>query len=140
MKKLGFIRVSLLIVVIASLSFFINASVTGNKVNAFLPQLSQEELEIASKEANEFQDFLMKKHGFYEQVGEQLKQAGYEYNLLGMIYSKDEIRLKVILKNKEANEQEQIKVKTIFNVMIEKNNLDTKIFKVKIGNDDNPDW
>ena len=107
-KRFGFIRITLIILAIASLSIFMKASVTENKANTSLPQLSQEELELVSKEANDFQDFLMEEHGFYEQVGEQLKQEGYEHSIYGMIYSKDEIHLKVILSNKEANEQEQI--------------------------------
>lgn len=125
---------------IASLSIFIKASVMENKANASLRQLSQEELELMSEEANDFQDYLMEKHGFYEQVGKRLKQEGYEHSIYGMIYSKDEIHLKVILSNKEANEQEQIKVKTIINDIIGKNNLDLKIFEIKIGNEGSPEW
>ena len=69
-----------------------------------------------------------------------MKQEGYEHSIYGMIYSKDEIHLKVILSNKEANEQEQIKVKTIINDIIGKNNLDLKIFEIKIGNEGSPEW
>ena len=49
---------------IASLSIFIKASVMENKANASLRQLSQEELELMSEEANDFQDYLMEKHEF----------------------------------------------------------------------------
>ena len=93
-----------------------------------------------SQELNDFQDSLGKEGGFYKQVEEKLKEMGYEYQMMGLIYSKDEIRIKFILENKDANEQEKLEVAATFNEIAVKNNLDPKIFKVKVSNNDNPDW
>ena len=53
----------------------------------------------------------------------------------------DDIKLKYILENKEATESEQKAVKTIFFDLVEKNNLDSNAFELKVGDeDDGPDW
>ena len=53
----------------------------------------------------------------------------------------DDIKLKYILENKEATESEQKAVKTIFFDLVEKNNLDSNSFNLKVGDsNDGPDW
>jgi len=53
------------------------------------PQILTEE---EQKELVEFNDFLFKEGGFFSSVGEELSKAGYNYQSLGTIYSKDDIR------------------------------------------------
>ncbi|WP_313892339.1 hypothetical protein [Psychrobacillus sp.] len=67
-------------------------------------------------------------------------KKGYEHNTLGMVNSQDEILVKFVLTNKEANKKERNEVITIFNELIVENGMEPKLFKVKVSNDDSPDW
>ncbi|MGE7919122.1 hypothetical protein ACQKM9_09250 [Viridibacillus sp. NPDC093762] len=61
--------------------------------------------------------------------------------MLLTVYSKDDIRVKYILTNKEATESVQEEVKSIFYESVEKNNLDSNSFNLKVSDsDDGPDW
>ena len=89
--------------------------------------------DVLLNEADDIQELLAKKGGFYEQVAEDLKKEGYDYSIAGMIYSKDDIRLNIIVPNNvvvTAKEQEQIN--KIFNDAIIKNNLDPLAFKIEV--------
>lgn len=78
--------------------------------------------------------------GFFEQLNNQLKEEGYEFQILLAVYSKDDIRVKYIL-NKEATESVQEAVKSIFFEAFEINNLDSKSFNLKVADkNDGPDW
>jgi len=58
-----------------------------------------------------------------------------------MTYSVDDVHVKYVLNNKDATESEQEKVKSIFFETVEKNNLDTNVFTLKVGDiNDGPDW
>ncbi|MFJ7972357.1 hypothetical protein [Psychrobacillus sp. NPDC096389] len=83
---------------------------------------------------------LMEKGGLYEQVGERLKEKGYEHRILGGIDAKDKILVKFVLANKEANDLRQQEITTIFYDYITKNNLDTEAFEVKVSNDTSTNW
>jgi hypothetical protein len=64
-------------------------------------------------------------------VAEEMKKEGYNYSIGGMIYSKDDIRLIIIVPNNDvvtALEQ----VNKIINDAIIKNNLDRLAFKVEL--------
>ena len=61
--------------------------------------------------------------------------------MLLAIYSKDDIRVKYVLANKEATESIQDEVKSIFYASVESNNLDSNSFNLKVGDsNDGPDW
>lgn len=83
---------------------------------------------------------LMEKGGLYDQVGERLKEKGYEHRILGGIDAKDKILVKFVLANKEANNLRQQEITTIFNDYITKNNLDTEAFKIQVSNDKSTNW
>lgn len=64
-------------------------------------------------------------------MAEEMKKEGYNYSIGGMIYSKDDIRLIIIVPNNDvvtALEQ----VNKIINDAIIKNNLDRLAFKVEL--------
>ena len=128
-RNIKLIGASLLLLVIASLYVYAKAPNAENKSDNYL-----------SQEVNDFQEFLVNEGGFYKQVEEKLKEMGYEYQMMGVIYSKEEIWIKFILENKDATEQEKFEVAATFYEIAVKNNLDPKIFKVKVSNNDNPDW
>ena len=136
-KKINLIGVSLLLLVIASLFIFAKVPLAENKGDN---DSAQEQLEVSPNELDEFHENLNKEGGFYHQVTEKLSEMGYEHQILGMTYSKDEIWIKFVLTNKEVNELEKVVVKEVFEELAIKNKLDPKIFKIKVSNDDGPDW
>lgn len=93
-----------------------------------------------SEEAQYFQSALMLKGGIYNQVGQLLKEKGYEYIIMAGVDSKDKILVKFVLINKEATGQRQEKVKEVFNEIIKTYDLDPNMFKVKVSNDSSPNW
>lgn len=61
--------------------------------------------------------------------------------MLLAVYSKDDIRVKYILANKDATESEREEVKSIFYRAVESNNLDPNSFNLKVADqNDGPDW
>lgn len=128
-RNIRLIGVILLLLFIGSLYAYAKVPMAKGQNDNYLAQ-----------ELNDFQDSLDKEGGFYKQVEGKLKEMGYEYQMIGVIYSKDEILIKFILANKDATEKERLEITTTFNEIAVKNNLDPKIFKVKVSNDDSPDW
>ena len=89
--------------------------------------------DVLLKEVDDIQELLAKKGGFYEQVAEDLKKEGYNYSIAGMIYSKDDIRLNIIVPNNAVvTAQEQEQINKIFKDAIIKNNLDPLAFKIEV--------
>ena len=89
--------------------------------------------DVLLKEVDDIQELLAKKGGFYEQVAEDLKNEGYDYSIAGMIYSKDDIRLNIIVPNNTVvTAQEQEQINKIFKDAMIKNNLDPLAFKIEV--------
>ncbi|WP_144509825.1 hypothetical protein [Bacillus sp. FJAT-22090] len=96
--------------------------------------------QLGSVETQILQITLMEQGGLYEQVGDRLKEKGYEHHILVGINAKDQILVKVVLANREANEHKQKEIIAIFNDYIIKNSLDPQIFQVKVSNDESINW
>ena len=126
--QISLVGIALLIIFVAALS--------RDDKNS-LAQLYEE---LNAAEYEDFQKSLLIKDGFFDQVGEELKKQGYENNMLGMFHSKEEVWVKYVLVDKEATKQEQKEVETIFFEMAIEYNLDPSIFKVKVSNEDSPEW
>lgn len=91
------------------------------------------------KEALEFQKYLEKENGFFEQVSNSLELKGYSFRIMYSVFSKDDIKMKYILSDVTEFEKEEIK--SIFFELVEKNNLNSNVFELKVSdNDDGPDW
>lgn len=90
--------------------------------------------------AQNFQYTLMQKEGLYDQLGQRLKEKGYNHLIITGINSKKEILVKLVLKDIEANEQRQEKIKEIFNDFLMINKLDPSLFIVKVSNDESLYW
>ncbi|MEK4078724.1 hypothetical protein [Solibacillus sp. FSL K6-1126] len=139
--KILLITTILILFVVAFLCFY-NISTKGELSEA-LPSVNPEiqaENEKKLKEGEEITTLLYEEGGFFEQVNNQLKEEGYEFQILLAVYSKDDIRVKYIL-NKEATESVQEAVKSIFFEAVEINNLDSKSFNLKVADkNDGPDW
>ena len=76
---------------------------------------------------------LYKEAGLFDQINNQLKEKGYEYQMLLVIYSKDDIRVDYVLANEEATESRQQEIKSIFFESVENNNYDAHSFSLKVG-------
>jgi len=139
MGKLGLIVIGLLLIAASIYIYTQNVAKDDVPIDHF-SKLTQEKREIAVKEVGDFQATLTKEDGFYAQVSEKLKEKGYEHNMLIVGYAIDDIWVKLILTNKEANKAHIKEVKKIFNNVIIKNKMDPIIFKVKVSNEESTDW
>ena len=87
--------------------FFIYAQAEGTKKEDKIPishlsQVEQKELEV-------FLESLQKEGGFFTKVGEELRKVGYSYQTAGMINSKDDISLIIIIpENEVVTEQKKL--------------------------------
>jgi hypothetical protein len=131
LRKLSVIGVGLVLLVVA---LFIYTQDLRKEEKAYNPsQMSQKEYDVLLKEVDDTQELLAKKGGFDEQVAEEMKKEGYDHSIVGMIYSKDDIRLNIIMTNNTVvTAQEQEKVNKIFKDVIIKNKLDPKAFKIEV--------
>ena len=130
-RKLSAVVFGSLLLVIA---FFIYTLAEGTeKEDSPISQLSQDE----QIELEGFLESLQKEGGFFTQVGEEMRKAGYSYQTAGMINSKDDIRIIIIIPDNEVVTV-QIKegVKKIYRKMIIKSNMDLKAFKIQVGHAD----
>jgi arsenate reductase-like glutaredoxin family protein len=135
--KISVIGFGLVLLVVALFIYTQDSSKEEKTYNP--PQMSQKQYDVLLKEVDAIQELLAKKGGFYEQVAEEMKKEGYNYSIAGIIYSKDDIRLNIIVPNNGVvTAQEQEQVNKIFKGAIIKNNLDPLAFKIEVtqGADD----
>ncbi|MBS4221818.1 hypothetical protein [Lederbergia citrea] len=134
---------SIAILFVVTLLFINNPSIKG-EISEVLTSISPEiqvENEKKLKEVEEIYTLLYQENGFFEQVNNKLEEKNYFFQMLLAVYSNDDIRVKYILVNKDATESVQEDVKSIFYEVVEKNNLDSNSFNLKVGdNNDGPDW
>jgi hypothetical protein len=129
--KISVIGVGLVLLVVALFIYTQDSSKEEKAYNP--PQMSQKQYDVLLKEVDDIQELLAKKGGFYEQVAEEMKKEGYNYSIAGIIYSKDDIRLNIIVPNNAVvTAQEQEQVNKIFKDAIIKNNLDPLAFKIEV--------
>ena len=126
--KGGLLGLGLLLLVIIMLSTYAWFSIEGKNAGTT-------KREVTLEEANTYMESYHNEVGFYKGLEEELREKGYEHNILGIMESEDEFRIKITLTNKEANKQEQKDVKKIFEETARKYKLDPKIFKVKVSSD-----
>lgn len=101
----------------------------------------QAENEQNLKEVEEFQNLLDQENGLFEQVSNKLVEKGYEFQVMLAVYSKDNIQVKYILTNKDVTNSIQEEVKSVFYEIVEKNDLDSSAFNLKVvDSDDGSDW
>lgn len=134
------IGVCILVLVVLSLFIFTKSSISEKESYDGLSGLTLKEREVAAIEFASFQEFLFKKDGFYDQVHKELQEQGYEYGMFVTMYSKNVTWVKFALANKEATREEREEIESTFYDLVKKNNLDEKAFKVRVRNDDSPDW
>ena len=144
MKKGKITLIGTIVTLFVVTFLFINNSSTKGEISETSPSISSEiqaENEKKLKEVEEISTLLYQEDGFFEQVNSELKEKGYDFQMLLAIYSKDDIRVKYVLANKDATESVQEEVKSIFYESVEINNLDSNSFNLKVGDsNDGPDW
>ncbi len=120
----------------------INSFVEGNmpeyEASNSLSQLSPEEREVVPTDGNDLSEFLMKKDGLFDQVRVELDEAGYDSHFAAIAYSKDDIRISLIIPDNEVvTEKKQEEVNRIFQDMIIKHNMNPKAFKIQVSHAEN---
>lgn len=123
------------LILLASLSFLLFTNTPKAVLELCSPIFQNGSIEMQSMQLS-----LMEKGGVYDQVGQRLKEKGYEHYILGGITSKDKILVKFILTNQDASDKRQEEIMDIFNDYIVKNNLNTQTFNVKVSNDTSTNW
>lgn len=131
--------------VLISIPFFLTLAfvlyvqtVGGEKEeNNPLLQLTQDQ----QKEMDEFITYLNDEGGFFDQVGEQLKKEGYRYRIAGRIYSKEDIRIAVMVPENEAvTEEMQTEIQQIYEKVILEFNMDPNTFKIYVNHANDLSW
>ena len=142
MNKGKIILIGTIVILFVVTFLFINNSSTKGEISEASPSINPEIQAENEKKLKEVEEFLLyQEGGFFEQVNNELEERGYEFQMLLVIYSKDDIRVKYVLANKEATESIQDEVKSIFYASVESNNLDSNSFNLKVGDsNDGPDW
>ncbi|MER2008838.1 MAG: hypothetical protein ABS939_15415 [Psychrobacillus sp.] len=131
--KILLIAIIVILFVVAFLCIYTIS--TKGEISEALPSINPEiqaENEKKLKEVEEITTLLYQEGGFFEQVNNKLKEEGYAFQMLLVVYSKDDIRVKYIL-DKEATESVQEDVKSIFFESVKNNNLDSKSFNLKVA-------
>ncbi|MFJ8066909.1 hypothetical protein ACIQYS_20235 [Psychrobacillus sp. NPDC096426] len=135
-RKLSTVVLGSLLLIIAVI-FYTQAKGTEKEDSYSISQLSEEE----QIELEYFIASLQKEGGFFDQVGEELRKAGYSYPTGGMFNSKNDIRLIVMIPDNEVvTEQKKAGVKKIYQDMIIKSKMDLKAFKIQVGHVDDLSW
>ena len=131
--KLKLIGFGALLLAVASMLIYTQAFGTEKEV------VKKTSLELI-KEVEDFQESLQKDGGLFDQVDEEMKNAGYdEYSIAGTLNSKEDIWLKIILPNYEVvTDRKSEEIINIFKDKIRSNNLDTNAFKIEVSNGDTP--
>jgi len=144
MKKSKITLIGTIVILFVVTFLFINNTSTKGEISEVSPSISPEiqaENEKKQKEVEEFSSLLLQEGGFFEQVKNKLKEKDYAFQMMLVVYSKDDIQVKYILANIDATESVQEEVKSIFFESVENNNLDSNSFNLKVGDsDDGPDW
>jgi len=144
MKKGKITLIGTIVILFVVTFLFINNTSTKGEISEVPPSINPEiqaENEKKQKKAEEFSNLLFQEGGFFEQVKNKLKEKDYAFQMLVVVFSKDDIQVKYILEKKEATESVQEEVKSIFFESVENNNLDSNSFNLKVGDsDDGPDW
>jgi hypothetical protein len=101
----------------------------------------QAENEEILKEVEEITTLLYSEGGLFELVNNNLQEKGYTFQMLLAIYSKDDIRVKYILDNKEVTKSIQEDITTTFYEFVENYHLDSNSFDLKVADkNDGRDW
>lgn len=101
----------------------------------------QAENEEILKEVEEITTLLYSEGGLFELVNNNLQEKGYTFQMLLAIYSKDDIRVKYVLDNKEVTKSIQEDITTTFYEFVENYHLDSNSFDLKVADkNDGRDW
>lgn len=143
LQKRKIILIGIITILFVSISVIINSS--WSKGETEVPSSKSPEIQVENeknlKEVEEIQSLLYQENGFFEQVSNRLAEKGYEFQMMLAVYSKDDIKVKYILTNKEVTDSVQEEVKSIFFEIVEKNELDSNSFNFKVVDiGDGTDW
>jgi len=121
-----------------TINTFVEGNTPENEASYSLSQFSSKESEVVPTDVNDLQELLMKKDGLFDQVRYELNEAGYNSPFAGIVYSKDDIRISLIIPDNElVTEQKNAEVNRIFQDMIIKHNMNPKAFIIEVSHAEN---
>lgn len=124
-----FYIVGIIFISLALMFFYLRES----KTNQETPILTKEEQE----ELADFVDYLHKEGGFFSSVSEEMIKGGHRYQTAGIIYSMDDIRIHVIVPDKQViTDKLQEEIDNIYQEMASKHNLKWKAFDIRVIHSD----
>ncbi len=143
-KRASFTYGGLVLFITAMAWFFLfsGKEAVNNTINSFAEgNMLQNEAEnslLVPTDGNDLQEFLMKKDGLFDQVRVELDEAGYYSHFAAIAYSKDDIRISLIIPDNEVvSEKKQEEVNRIFQDVIIKHNMNPKAFKIQVSHAEN---
>lgn len=142
MRKGKMVSIGSFVILFVIAILYMNTPSTYGKTTEFTksPETKVETLK-KPKDINEISTVLYQRDGFFEQIGKQLVEKGYEFQTLVAVYSEDDIQVKYVLENKDATESVEKVVKSIFFESVENHSLNANSFTLKVGDyNDGPDW
>lgn len=82
-----------------------------------------------------FEEIFNNSKEFFEEVGEEIRREGFNYQASGMIVNK-EVRLDIVIRESEPiTEEMHEKAQNISDEIIKRYNLDPEMVKVKVGHE-----
>lgn len=115
---------------------FVEGNTPQNEANFTLTQFSPKESEVLPTDVNDLQELLTKKDGLFDQVRYELNEAGYNSPFACILYSKDDIRISLIIPDNElVTEQKHAEVNKIFQDLIIKHNMNPKAFTIDVNHE-----
>lgn len=113
----------------------------AGSTNTDFAQLTEEEQARILKEVNDFEKKLRVEGGFYDQLAEEMESKGYGgYRILGSMYSKENVRLQIILEKKDVTKKDEEDVKGIFTDLMIQNDIDPIVFTIEVKDRKNAEW
>lgn len=127
MKKGCLTIIALLVVVLALFPILSNVDDFKSMVTRHTSVFLSEERQLKV-----FEESLIEDGGFFDQVSKKISEQGYEHIMQGMVYSKEDIRIEVLLTNTEASDEVRKEIVAMFNETVIKNKMEPSIFEVKV--------
>lgn len=127
MKKGCLTIIALLVVVLALFPILSNVDDFKSMVTRHTSVFLSEERQLKV-----FEESLIEDGGFFYQVSKKISEQGYEHIMQGMVYSKEDIRIEVLLTNTEASDEVRKEIVAMFNETVIKNKMEPSIFEVKV--------
>ncbi|TDL31253.1 hypothetical protein E2R51_12825 [Jeotgalibacillus sp. S-D1] len=143
MKKGKVLFISVCIFVLLGGSFYLYSAFFNeeDRAESDFSQMTETEQARVLKEVNEFEQTLRVEGGFYDQVADEMESKGYGgYSILGSMYSKEDVRLQIILEKSDVTKKDEEHVQGIFTELMIQNDMDPMVFTIEVKDRKSAEW